>query len=133
MTLSCRFLTDVNGVNSFEYASSAEIYEGDEQNIYLQLIDSGLDRSDQGFFPAGRRYCPPDGSVLTILLKNIDDAKKITRVATQAYPVLDASIWYIPILGTDPLAGTVTMEATLVEPTRTLHFKNAKGVLVRVR
>lgn len=133
MTLSCRFLADVSGVNSFQYASSAEFSQGDSQNVYIQLIDASLDRSDQGFFPAGRRYCPPAGTTLSILLKNIDDAKKVTRLCTQAYPLVDASIWYIPLLGSDPLAGSVTIEATLEEPSRTLHFKNAKGVLVRVK
>jgi len=133
MPLSCRFLADVSGVNSFEYAAQAEIYQGDDATIYIQLVESGLDRSDQGFFPAGRRYCPPASSTLTVLLKNIDDAKKVIRVCTQAYPTLDASIWYITLLPSDPLSGTVTMEATLEEPSRTLHFKNAKGVLVRVK
>ncbi len=133
MTLSCRFLIDVQGVNSFQHAAQAEMYAGDKQDLYIQLIDSALDRTEQGFVPAGRRYCPPAGTTLSILFNNVDNAKKVTRAGVQAYPTADASIWYIPILPTDPLAGTVTMTATLTEPSRVLHFVNAKGVLLRVR
>jgi hypothetical protein len=109
------------------------MYQGDTQDMYIQLVDASLDRNEQGFTPPGRRYCPPAGAALSVTFKNIDDSKKVVRAGVQAFPTLDASIWYVPLLGTDPLAGTVTMEATLTEPSRTLHFRNAKGVLLRVR
>lgn len=133
MILSCRFLNDVQGVNSFQYIAQAEMYEGDTQDLYIQLIDASLDRSEQSFNPPGRRYCPPATSTLSVTFKNIDDARRVIRAGVQAFPTLDASIWYIPLLGSDPLAGTVTMEATLTEPSRALHFRNAKGVMLRVR
>jgi hypothetical protein len=133
MILNCRFLIDVAGVNTFQHTVQAEMYAGDSQNLYIQLTDAALDRIEQGFNPSGRRYCPPATSTLSVTFKNLDDAKVVTRFAVQAYPTLDASIWYISLLATDPLAGTVTMAATLTEPSRTLHFVNPKGILLRVR
>ncbi len=134
MILSCRFLTDVGGVNTFQVISAAEMYAGDTQNLYIQLTDESVDRTDQGFSPRGRRYCPPAGSTLSITFKNVDDAKVVPRAAVQAYPALDASIWYVPILSSDPLAGSVTMSAVLTEPGPVVRrFSNAKGVLLRVR
>jgi hypothetical protein len=134
MILGCRFLTDVTGVNTFQVISAAEMYKGDTQNLYIQLTNEAVDRTDQGFSPAGRRYCPPATSTLIVTFNNIDDAKVVTRTAVQAYPTLDASIWYIPILSTDPLAGTVTMSAALTEPGPIVRtFVNPKGVLLRVR
>lgn len=133
MLLSCRFLTDVAGVNTFQVISAAEMYAGDSQDLYIQLVDESVDRSDQGFSPRGRRYCPPAGTTLSVTFKNVDDAKVVPRAAVQAFPDLDASIWYVPILSSDPLAGTVSMSAVLTEPGRTLRFAFAKGVVMRVR
>ena len=133
MLLNCRFLNDVQGVNSFSYIAQAEMYQGDTQDLYIQLTDASLDTTAQSFNPPGRRYCPPSGTTLSVTFKNIDDAKAVVRAAVQAFPTLDASIWYIPLLGTDPLSGTVMMSVTLTEPSRALHFKNAKGVMLRVR
>ena len=133
MLLSCRFLTDVAGVNTFQVIAQAEMYAGDTQDLYIQLIDDAVDRTDQGFSPRGRRYCPPAGSTLLVTFKNVDNAKIVPRAAVQAFPELDASIWYVPVLASDPLAGTVTMAAALTEGARVLHFANAKGVLFRVR
>jgi len=133
MILSARFLTNVSGVNNFEYIAQAEMFAGDAQNLYIQLTDAAVDRAEQGFSPTGRRYCPPATSTMMVTFKNVDDAKVVVRAAVQAFPTLDASIWYIPLLSSDPLAGTVTMSVVLHEPTRDLHFVNQKGVLLRVR
>jgi hypothetical protein len=134
MILGCRFLTDVASVNVFQVISAAELYKGDTQNVYIQLLDMAVDRSDQGFSPAGRRYCPPAGTTLTLKFQNIDDAKVVLRPCVQAYPTLDASIWYVPLLSSDPLAGTVTMSATLTEPGSIVKtFVNQKGIMLRVR
>lgn len=134
MILSCRFLTDVAGVNTYQVIAAAEMYQGDTQDLYIQLVDAAIDRTEQGFNPPGRRFCPPAGSTLSMVFKNIDDAKTVTRSATQPFATTDSSIWKIPLLATDPLAGTVTMSATLTMPgPLVLHFVNQKGVLLRVR
>lgn len=132
MLLSARFLNDVGSVNSFELTNQLEIYAGDGQTLYFQLVDASLDRPDQGFFPAGRRYMPPATSGLVVTLMNVDDAKVVLRTATQPFAG-DASIWSIPILSTDPLKGTVNWKAVLTEPTRILNFTSQPGVLLRVR
>ena len=133
MLLSCRFLNDVNGVNSWQIASSIEIAAGDVQNIYIQLFDASLDRSDQGFNPGGRRYMPAATSPLSVTLWSVDDAKKVVRAATQPY-ALDPSIWTFPILATDPISGTVTMNLILTETGgRILHSAFAPGSILRVR
>jgi hypothetical protein len=134
MNLGCRFLTSVADVNTFTVVSSLEMSKGTTQNVYFQLIDGAVDTSSQGFSPTGRRYCPPVGATLAVTLQNIDDAKVIQRTAVQAFPTADASIWYVPILAPDPLAGTVVMQLTLTEPgpvVRTLV--DQKGVVLRVK
>lgn len=134
MILGCRFLTDVAGVNTFQVISQVEMYPGDSQNLYVQLLDQAVDRSDQGFSPSGRRYCPPSGTQFVVTFRNIDDAKTVVRPAVQAFPTLDASIWYVPILASDPLAGTVQISAVLTEPGPVIKtFVNQKGIMLRVR
>jgi len=114
MKLSARILKDVNGVNSFRRADQAEFTAGDALTVYFQLIDTSLDRADEGFVPAGRRYVPAAGAALTVVLDHLDDARKITRVATQPY-AQDTSIFAISILATDVLSGTVNLKLDLNE------------------
>lgn len=132
MLLNIRPLNNVATVNSFEVSDSIEIYEGDAQDIYFQLIDAKADLAHHGFNPPGRRYMPPDGSTLTVKFVNIDDTKVINRVATQPFSQ-DPSIFKISVLSSDPFAGTVSMNLTLTEPTRVLHATFAPGSLLRVR
>jgi hypothetical protein len=131
MLLSIRFLNDVSNVNSFEYASNVEFHAGDPQAISFQLIDASLDRPEQGFVPAGRRYMPPAASTLAVTFQNLDDAKRFTRAATQPFP-LDPSIWQVPVLASDPLVGTVRLKMVLTEPDRTLNATLGPGLFLRV-
>ena len=116
MLLSARFLNDVSNVNSFSYATSLEFNKGTTQTVYFQLIDRSLLLAINGFNPEGRRYVPPAGSTLSVYLVNVEDGKKILRPASQAFVGLDGSIWSLPIFGTDPLDGTVTIGLTLTQP-----------------
>lgn len=134
MLLSCRFLNDVQGPNSFQYTAQVEIYTGDSQRLYIQLLDGSLDRSDQGFNPPGRRYMPAAPATMRVALQNINDAKVVYRAGVQAFPTVDPSIWYIPILSSDPLTGTVNIAVQLVEPNGVVHnLSNQKGLLLRAR
>ena len=130
MQLGSRFLNNVSSVNGFDAADSITFTAGDDQQIYLVLIDSSLDRPDQGFNPSGRRYCAATGAVLTVTLVNIDDAKVVTRVCSQPYPG-DLSIWTFPVLNSDPLDGTVQINLKLVEPSRTLTSSFQAGQMLR--
>lgn len=132
MLLSCRFLNDVSNVNSFSVSPSAEINAGDAQTLYLQLVDASVDRAEQGFVPSGRRYMPPAGSTFQVTFRNVDDAKKVVRTATQPFQ-LDPSIWAVSILASDPIRGTVMIGATLTEPGRTLNFGGSPSLILRVK
>lgn len=132
MLLACRFLIDVAGVNSFEYADSVEWYEGDTQTLYIQLIDAALDRAIDGYVPAGRRYIPSADATLTMTFANIDSAKTIARSATRPF-AQDGSIWSVPILATDPFKGSVAIRLRLNEAGQTKSSGDRPGMLVRVR
>jgi hypothetical protein len=115
--LSARILKNVNGVNAFEHAPVMEFTEGDGPTIYFQLVDSTSDRAEQGFFPPGRRYVPNVGATLQCVLHHIDDARKVTRFASQPFPQ-DTSIWALTLLPTDTIRGTTDMLLTLTEGSR---------------
>ncbi len=123
MRLSVRMLDSVSGVNNFNYANSVGMTEGDSPTVYFQLIDASQDRADQGFVPSGRRYVPASGATVSVLFGNVDDARKVSKSATQPYAG-DPSIWSITLLPTDTIRGTVNMVVTLTE-----GLKVTKGVL----
>lgn len=117
MHLSARVLKDVQSVNSFEADTELSWTEGDTLDVHLQLIDVSLDRALQGFQPEGRRYVPAAGATLSCVIENIDDAKKITRLASQPF-ANDGSIWRLSILATDVIRGTPQLRLTLTEGTK---------------
>lgn len=114
MKLTARMLSNVRDANSFEWAETVQMSEGDSPIVYFQLVDASLDRYNQGFSPAGRRYCPAAGSILMVVLDNVDDARVVTRVAMQPFPS-DPSIWAISLMPTDKLVGTVNMKLNLTQ------------------
>jgi hypothetical protein len=114
MLLSVRVLKDVASVNSWEPDDQVTWTEGDVVDIYFQLIDASLDTSNQGFHPSGRRYMPVAGATLSCVLENIDDAKVLTRSATQPF-AQDPSIWKLQVLATDKVRGSPQMRITLTE------------------
>lgn len=104
-------LNAVANVNTFEYVDSVDFTEGDGPLIYFQLIDKTLDK---GLRPAGRRYVPAAGATLEVVVHSIDDAKKVTRFATQPFST-DGSIWAVQLLPTDVVRGTCAFKLTLTE------------------
>lgn len=111
MLLSARILTNVGSVNVYEYADVAEFTEGDAPTIYFQLIDASQDRTCR---PPGRRFMPASGATLQCVVHHIDDAKKITRFATQPY-ASDPSIWKLVLTTADQTRGTADLLLTLTE------------------
>lgn len=150
MLLSCRFLVDVGSVNNYEVASSVEINRGDQTTVYIQLVDASVDRKEQGYNPSGRRYVPAAGASVGVTFTNTDTGPSqtisetmgprlnpslptnFTRAASQPY-ANDGSIWSIPILGSDPLNGTVNMQVTLTEPGSPARVVAATRMFLRVR
>lgn len=132
MLLSARILTNLNGVNDFDYDTEMRFFEGDGPTIFLQLMDMSRDKAVDGFNPAGRRYVPAAGSVLSVTFDSIDDAKKVTRFAVQPYPSLDGSLWRVDLLPTDPVRGTVTLRLLLTEPAPATPKKAAISNVIKV-
>jgi hypothetical protein len=114
MLLSARFLNDVSSVNSFEVAQVGQFTKGEAASVYFQLVDLSVDGALKGFAPAGRRYIPATGATLSVVVNSIDNAKKITRVATNPFPD-DRSIWKLDFLTTDTVSGTLSLQLTLTE------------------
>lgn len=112
MYLSANLLDNVVGVNDWTVVPSIDMHEGDPLTVYVKLIDLSKDKDNR---PAGRRYIPAAGAFLGVVVQNVDDAKKLTKVATQPFPT-DSSIWAFSIAGTDTsVKGTVDLVLTLTE------------------
>lgn len=110
MVLSARLLTNVCDVNGFDFAQRFEMTEGDQTTLYIQLIDA---TKHKDLVPSGLRYIPANGATLTLTLDSLDNAKRVTRSATQ--PFTDPSIWAVCILSSDKILGTVNLKLTLTE------------------
>jgi hypothetical protein len=121
MLLTARPLTDVQGVNTFRPDTQLSWTAGDTVDLYFQLVDASLDLSNQGFLPPGRRYMPAAGATLSCVVENIDNAKKVTRFATQPYAT-DGSIWKLALTSADTnITGTPQLRLTLTEGTKVTH------------
>lgn len=129
MRLACRFLTDVNSVNSYQYASACQFTQGDAMTVTIQLVDETADRSEQGFCPAGRRYVADTGATLQVIMTSLDDSKKITRTATAPYSG-DQSIWQFQVLPTDKVVGTVGLVLILTEGLRVTRGTVKSALLI---
>jgi hypothetical protein len=125
MLLSARILQDVASVNTFRPVQQLKFTKGDTLTIYFQLIDASLDTAGEGYNPVGRRYVPAAGATLSVVVDNIDVAKKVTKTATKPFSG-DDSIWSISIASTDVIpSGTASLQFTLTE-----SAKITKGVLL---
>lgn len=117
MKLSARPLIDCQGVNDFIPSEQLEMTAGDSPTFYFQLIDLEKNLAAHGWSPPGMRYVPVSTATaptLAVTFISIDGAKQFTRFASQPF-AQDASIWSVGLLGTDPLAGTVSIRCVLTE------------------
>lgn len=126
MLLSARMLDDVGGVNTFKVVSAVHSTQGEAITVYFQLIDAS---KDQDHLPPGRRYAPVSGATLSVVLGSIDDAKKVTRSATQPY-TQDPSIWSLSLLASDELKGNLDLKLRLTESgaTKTGYVRMALAI-----
>ncbi len=129
MLLAARMLNNVQSVNSFDWTSQVEFTQGDQVDIYFQLVDATLDKAVGKFSPSGRRYVPAAGATLTVKLDNIDDNVAITRPASQPFSQ-DGSIWKVTILSSDVLMGTCALALTLLEGAKQTRGRVEAAVLI---
>ena len=115
MLLSARMLDSVSTVNNYCLVDQVQFTQGDQIQVFFQLIDTNKEPANKSFNPAGRRYMPASGATLQVTLNNIDSAKAVVRAAVQPYPTSDPSIWYVQVLASDIVRGTVTMLLKLTE------------------
>jgi hypothetical protein len=125
MLLSARLLSGVTDVNTFEVVTTLEMTQGDQQDVYFQLIDASVQKFAS---PKGRRYIPPSGASLRVTVQSLDSNQTLVGSATQPFSG-DLSIWkfrwplppyqnadYDP----DSVVGTFALKLVLTEPGTTL-------------
>lgn len=129
MQLSVRLLSDVQSVNAMELASDLVLTSGDPQSVFVQIVDVRRQRQ----YPdcPAVRYMPAAGATMSLVFDSIDDAKKVTKVATQPFPE-DGSIWSVDLTvqDTEKLRGTVSLVFTLTIGTRVLVGRLNAALLV---
>lgn len=110
-----RILSNVGGVNSFDYATELEVNEGDAFTLYFQLYSPNKNPRSKGFNPGGLRYMPAAAALMSVTVNSIDDSLAITRTATQPY-AQDPSIWSASFLSSDSVAaGSINITYSLTE------------------
>lgn len=126
MNLSARILSPVSDVNHYDYATEFQGTKGDAFDVHLQLIDKDQHKSSSGYNPEGNRHMPGAGATLQVTVLNVVATKSFTRFATQPFP-LDASIWSVAFLTTDPIDGTVSLKLVFTESgvVRTFYMQAA--------
>lgn len=97
-----KLLEDVQSANSFYEVDEFELISGNPTTLYFRLITvRNKDLEDQ---ISDLRYLPAVGATMTVEFVHIDSNKSISRVATQAFPSDDRSVWKVDILATDKIA-----------------------------
>jgi hypothetical protein len=127
--LAVRPLIDVQGVNDYIEAQQLEMNLGDIADFYFQLVDMEKNLQQHGYSPPGLRYFPATGATMAVTFLNLNAAKQFVRTATQ--PFDDSSIWKVPLLATDPLAGTVSIKIVLTEGSTVRTIYGQAVILVK--
>jgi hypothetical protein len=127
--ITIRLLDDVQSVNSMELATEVSTAAGDPLVVNLQLINHTRLSCDENSPVV--RYIPAVGSTLTVVCENIDNSKRVTKIASQPF-AQDGSIWRIDLTSQDTLKmrGTITLAYTLTEGSRTISGRLLAAVLV---
>lgn len=117
MRLSAKILENVSGVNHWNYASEANVYEGQVNEIYIQLVDiSKAIHIDSviGEIPEyPMRYIPQGSSIaVAAVFPALDDSEEFSIAATQPFAD-DKSIWKITIPSSQlPKSGNFQLNLT---------------------
>lgn len=111
--LSARILTNVSGVNAFDYATEHSGFEGTAFDVYFQFVDKAR-RPEGCGLDMPLRYMTASGATVSVEFLSINAAKVVTRAASKPF-VEDSSIWKVSLLSTDPIKGTINLKVTLTE------------------
>lgn len=129
MRLSGKMLINVEGVNSWKYSNQAYVSEGQQNDIYVRLVDLNKDPSItpvSNNLPENPMRYIPQGTVVTasMTFPSIDDSQVITAVGSQPFAD-DKSIWKFT-LADDQLPGSGYAKLTLVEDgsSKTVNLRN---------
>lgn len=127
--IAIRLLDDVQSVNSLELATEVSVASGDPLTINLQLVNTM--RLSWDLNSPVVRYMPAAGATLSITFENIDDSKRMTKVASQPF-AQDGSIWRVELMSQDTakLRGTISLGYTLTEGTRVVSGRLLAAILV---
>jgi len=131
--LSAKILTNVASVNQWNYCQEAQLFEGQANEFYLQLvdlsknIDIGSAIGEISDHPI--RYIPQGTRVsLKASFSSVDDTEEFEINATQPFSD-DGSIWKIQIPSTQlPKSGNFQITLTEDGISKTVNLKSAISV-----
>lgn len=125
MRLGIAMLNSNSTLNQLMYQNQLKINPGETATVYFQLVD--LDQQS-GNCPAPR-YIPAAGATMSVNMYSLDQAKSITKVATNPFAD-DKSIWSFNLTAADTqIAAGVNMKVTLTEGAN-IKIANAEAVLI---
>lgn len=129
MRLSAKMLQSVENVNSWKYSNQAYVYEGQANDVYIQLVDLAKDPAiiqKGSMFPENpMRYVPQGTVIVSATFPSIDDAEEFTAIAVQPFAD-DKSIWKFA-LAESQLPNTGYFKLTVSENgvEKTVSIRNA--------
>lgn len=110
MRLGIRILNSSSSLNYLSYLNQAQISPGETATVYFQLVDL-----EQGTPCGALRYMSASGATVSIMLTSLDQAKNITKVASNPFAD-DRSIWSFTLNALETVnAAGVNMKVTLTE------------------
>lgn len=132
MQLTLRLLDDAQNVNSWEPVTDLVVAAGDPQAIFFQVVVNNPKRNAACGPVENMRYMPEAGATMSVVLDNIDVAKKVTKVAVQPFAT-DGSIWRVDLTSQDStkLAGTVSVSFALTEGLRVVSGRLLAALTVK--
>lgn len=118
MRLGFEIISNVQNVNSFDRPQSYTVALGNPSTLYFRLVNLDQKRPDGGYL----RWIPNSADTITVQFASIDSNLNLSKVAVQAFPTDDRSIWKVPILAGDQIASngmTITLISYAFSPPQT--------------
>lgn len=104
MRLSVKLIKNYANINNFDFASEWTVREGDQNNLYFQIVN--LDQDSLRYLPTNVSYS------LQVTFPAVNGDNVIVKTAVQA-DSLDRSVWYVTLNSTDlPSSGNVQFALT---------------------